>query len=122
MFERMEIQESIYEGIMEPSHKKPTRADANCAGLSRKMIGESALSNIYPETSESPGKHRKWYVYNPKYILKLSCLIHGSRYSSYEYKFFKDFGTKYDKVSPTKDRSQEPATNKIFNDNNGTMI
>ena len=32
MFERMEIAESIYGGIVEPFYKKPTRADANCAG------------------------------------------------------------------------------------------
>ena len=32
MFECMEIAESIYEGVLEPSYKKPTRADANRAG------------------------------------------------------------------------------------------
>ena len=39
MFERMEILEYIYEGVVELSYKKSTRADTNCAGLSRKMRG-----------------------------------------------------------------------------------
>ena len=38
MFERMKIVESIYEGAVEPSYKKPTREDSNHAGLSIKMI------------------------------------------------------------------------------------
>ena len=38
MFERMEITVYIYEGVVEPSYKKPTRADANRAGLSGKII------------------------------------------------------------------------------------
>ena len=37
MFERMEIAESIYEGVVKPSYKKPTRAYANRAGNSRKL-------------------------------------------------------------------------------------
>ena len=39
MFERMEILESIYEGVVEPSYKKYTRADATCAGNRRKKRG-----------------------------------------------------------------------------------
>ena len=42
MFENMEISESIHEGVLEPFYKKPTRADANRAGHSRKKIGEAA--------------------------------------------------------------------------------
>ena len=37
MFERMEIAESIYEGVVEPSHKKPYREDSNSADHSRKI-------------------------------------------------------------------------------------
>ena len=37
MFERMEITVYIYEGVVEPFYKKPTRADANRAGHSRRM-------------------------------------------------------------------------------------
>ena len=44
MFDRMEISESIYEVVLEPSHKKPTRVDSNHAGHSRQKRGESALS------------------------------------------------------------------------------
>ena len=40
MFERMEISESIYEGIVEPYYlKKTTRADANRTGHSRQKRG-----------------------------------------------------------------------------------
>ena len=42
MFECMEIDESIYEGVVGPSYKKPNRADANRAGHSRHKRGESA--------------------------------------------------------------------------------
>ena len=35
MFEGMEITESIYEGVVEPSYKTSTREDANRAGHSR---------------------------------------------------------------------------------------
>ena len=37
MFEHMEIEEYIYEGVVEHSYKKPTRAGSNRAGHSRKM-------------------------------------------------------------------------------------
>ena len=43
IFERTEIEDYIYEVVVEPSHKKPTRAYANCAGLSRKIKGETSL-------------------------------------------------------------------------------
>ena len=36
MFKHMEISESIYEGVVENSCKKPTREDANCADNSKK--------------------------------------------------------------------------------------
>ena len=36
MFERIEISEYIYEGIVEPYYKKTTRADAKRAGLRSK--------------------------------------------------------------------------------------
>ena len=40
MFESMEIAESIYEGVVEPSYIKPTREHANRADIGRKMRGE----------------------------------------------------------------------------------
>ena len=43
MFERMEIAESIYEGVVEPSYKKRTRENSNRASHSRKTRGEFAL-------------------------------------------------------------------------------
>ena len=39
MFEHMDISESIYEGVVESSFKKPTRADANRAGHNRHKRG-----------------------------------------------------------------------------------
>ena len=45
MFDRMEIAESIQEGVVEPSYKNPATADTNRASDGRKMRGEAALSN-----------------------------------------------------------------------------
>ena len=39
MFECMKVSESIYKGVVEPSYKKPTRADANRGGHSRQKRG-----------------------------------------------------------------------------------
>ena len=39
MFEGIEIAEYIYEGVVEPSYKKTTRADANRAGNSMQNRG-----------------------------------------------------------------------------------
>ena len=44
MFERMKITEYIYEGVVEPSYKRPTWADANRAGHIRQNRGESTSS------------------------------------------------------------------------------
>ena len=62
MFERMEISESIYKGVVEPSYKKPTQADANRAGHSRHKRGESSWSCTCPKKGESSGKRRKRHV------------------------------------------------------------
>ena len=43
MFECMESNESIYEGLVEPSYKIPTQEDANRAGHNTHNEGESAL-------------------------------------------------------------------------------
>ena len=65
MFERMEMDESIHEGVVEPSYKKSTWADANPSGHSRKKIGEAASSWTHPDKGESAGKHRKRYLDSP---------------------------------------------------------
>ena len=49
MFEHMEIAESIYKGVVEPSYKKPTRVESNHADHSSQKIGEYALSLTHPE-------------------------------------------------------------------------
>ena len=77
----MEIVEYIYEGVVEPAYLKKIREYANRDGRSRKIRGEAALSNDCSETSETTSKHRKRYVYHPKDISKLTCLIHGPGHS-----------------------------------------
>ena len=64
--------------------------------------------------SESSVKLRKTYVDNPKRMSK-TCLIHISGYSSDEFKVLGDFGSKYVKISPTKDRRNDPVTRKKIN-------
>ena len=44
MFERMEIAESIHEGVVKPAYKEPTWADNNRDGHIRQKRGESALA------------------------------------------------------------------------------
>ena len=65
MFEITKIEEYIYEGVVEPSYKKPTREDTNRADYSRKMRGSSVLLNTYSKMSDIPGKHR-----NNMYIIR----------------------------------------------------
>ena len=59
MFERMEISESIYEGVVEPSYKKSTQEDDNRAGHIRNNIREAASSKTRPMMGESVGKRQK---------------------------------------------------------------
>ena len=58
----MDITESIYEGVVEPPYKKPTREDANRSGHSRQNRGQDALSQTHSAMSESAGRRRKRYV------------------------------------------------------------
>ena len=81
LFDRMEISESIYEGVLEFSYKQPTQVDANRAGHSRQKRGECTLSWTCPEKGESAGKRRKIHVDSPTGKSK-TCLIHGSIHSS----------------------------------------
>ena len=78
----MEISESIYEVILEPSYKKTTRSDSKCDGPSRKMRGEAALSTTCSNISESADKCRKSYIDHKKDKSELTCIIHGLGYSS----------------------------------------
>ena len=81
MFERIKISESIYEGLVEPSYKKSTLADANHAGHRSQKRGEAAsLCNI-SEKGESAGKCIKRHVDSPTGKSK-TCLIHGPGHSS----------------------------------------
>ena len=111
MFERMEIFESIYEGVVED--KKPTRADANSAGHSMKKRGEAASSWNRPKKGGSTGKQRQRYVDNPTGKSK-TFLIHILRHSSELCKVLGDFGTKYAKVRPTKYHGNIPVPRKVL--------
>ena len=62
MLEQMEIAESIYEGIVEPSYKKVTREDANRACNSSQNRGESASLQTNSAMGKRLDKFRKQYV------------------------------------------------------------
>ena len=94
MFERMEIAEYIYEGVVETSYKKPNRVEASRAGHSRQKRGEASSSWTLPEKIDSAGKSRKRYVDSLTNKSK-TYLIHDPRHSSEGCKVLGDFGTKY---------------------------
>ena len=94
MFERMEIAESTYEGVVEPSYKKSTQEDSNRAIHSRKNRGEAASSWTLPKKGQSAGKRRKIHVDSPTGKSKI-CLIHGPGHSSEECKVLGYFRTNY---------------------------
>ena len=110
----MEIAESIYEGVVQPSNKKPAREDANSDGLRRKIRVEAALSNTYFDMSESSGRRRKKYVDHLKDRSKINYLIHGPVNSSDKSKGLGDFGCNYAKVGTIKELRQGPETRKKF--------
>ena len=103
MFEHMEISESIYKIIVEPSYKTHIQTDANRAGHSRQNRGEVASPWTCPEKGESAGKHRKQHVESPTGKSK-NCLIHDPGNYSEECKVLRDFGTTYANSRPAKDR------------------
>ena len=62
VFGSMEIAESIYEGVVEPSYKKYTWAYSKRYGHIRNKRGGATSSEARPVTVESTGKRRKLYV------------------------------------------------------------
>ena len=115
MFERMEIVQYIYKGILEPYYNKTTREGGKHSGNSRLKRGEYDSPNNYHEMSESSGKCRKVYVVYPKGRSKPTYLIHGSGYSSDECKVLVYFGSKYAKSIPTKEFEYYPTNINKFN-------
>ena len=107
MFEHMEIVESIYEGVVENSYKKPTQEDSDRAGIRRNKRGESALSKTHPATGYSAENGKKRYVDCLTSESK-TCLIHGPGHSSYECNVLGDFGANYAKGKTTKDHRNLP--------------
>ena len=58
------------------------------------------------------GKRNQRYVYPPRDIYKLTCIIHGFGHSSDECKLIKYFSTKYATVGSFKQIRKEPTSNK----------
>ena len=65
--------------------------------------------------SDRAGKCRKRYVDYPQGKSKHKYLIHGPGNSSHECKVLGDFGSKYDKSGPTKNRGNYPVPRNKFN-------
>ena len=122
MFDRMEMAESIYEGVVEPSYKNSTRTDSNRADHSRKIREEATSSNTYSNMSNIAYKRRKMYVDHPKDRSKPTCIVNGPVNSSDECKILGDYGYKYSKSSPTKERWHEPAKKIFLTDRKRTVI
>ena len=91
----MEISEINYEGVVEPSYKKTTQSDANCAGYNRNMREGSALSNRSSKISGCSEKFKKSCAVYPSDTSKMTCLIHGNGYSLEQLKFLNNFGKTY---------------------------
>ena len=69
------------------------------------------MSCTRPKKDESAVKRRKRHVGSLTGKSK-TCLIHGPRNSSEEFKVLGDFGTKYANSRPTKDRGGSPVLRK----------
>ena len=67
IYECMEILEYIYEGVVEPSYKKPTCSDVNRSGCIRHKRGEAASSWTRLEKGERAVKLRKRHVDSPTF-------------------------------------------------------
>ena len=63
--------------------------------------------------TESAGKRIKRYIDYPEG--KPTCLINGLKHSLDECKVLRDFGYKYVKIKPNKDRGHDPVQGKKFN-------
>ena len=59
MFERNQIYESVYEGVLKPSYEISTWEDANCASHSSNKRGGSDLSQIHPTMGARAENRRK---------------------------------------------------------------
>ena len=59
MFERKQIDESVYEGVIKPSYEISTWEDANCASQSSNKRGGSDLSHIDPTMGARAENRRK---------------------------------------------------------------
>ena len=90
MSERMEIEESIYEGVVEPPYKNTRWTYTNRDGCSRNNRGESALSKTHPMMGEISRKRIKRYVDGLTSKLQ-TFLINSPGHSSEECKALRDF-------------------------------
>ena len=105
----------LFQKVQQNLLTNTTRQDFNRDGHRRLNREEAALSYTYSEMSESAVQHRKIYVDYPRGNSKPTCFIHVLGHSSDECKVLLDFGSKYDKSRPTKDRGQGHANRNKFN-------
>ena len=88
------------------------------------MRREAASLNNYFEMSESIRKHRKRYEDNQNNRFKNTYLIHVPGNSSDEFKVLRNFGSRYTKISPTKDCNHDLTTKNKFkrHQNNNAIV
>ena len=79
------------------------------------MRGYVDLSNNHSKISKSDVKHRNIYLDLPKDRPRTTCLIHAPGKFSDECKILGNFGYKYAKSRPTKDRGNDPTIINKFN-------
>ena len=114
MFDRMEIFESIYEVVVEPSYKK------SYPGRHQPFWSQQAKDMRIRLVVDSPQEGwERWQAHKQRVDITTgkskTCLIHCPGNSSEECKVLGDFGTKYANVRPTKDRGSIPVPRKKIN-------
>ena len=75
MFDHIDIEESLYEGVVEPSTKILTRTDSNRDGIISKTIGIYSLSKINPYMGLAV-KCKTRYVEHLSSESPPTCMIH----------------------------------------------
>ena len=111
----MEMAETIYEVIVEPSClKKLIEQMLTMLVTAGKREDNPYCQKNYSSMGKGSEKLNQRYVDYPWDVSQLTCLIHGPVHISYEFKVKNYFGNEYSKGGPFKERSQEPTTKKDF--------
>ena len=84
MFDFIEISETIYDGLLQPSFKNiTTREDANGSGLHRIVKVRSSLSKSYYDIIDCSRKSIQRCVDFPRERSELTCIICGRLVTDY---------------------------------------